>query len=64
MFIGIALIVIGVVFLLQNLGLVSSDAWQIIWPTLIIIFGLCMMSRTASDHCRGKKEKKEAESKK
>ena len=64
MFIGIALIVIGVVFLLQNLGLISSSAWQIVWPTLIIIFGLCMMSRGASGHCRGKKEKKETEPKK
>jgi len=40
MFFGLVLIVIGVVFLLQNLGYLSSDAWKIIWPIIIIVIGL------------------------
>lgn len=46
MFVGISIVAIGVIFLLQNLGLISISAWQIIWPILIVILGLSMMYRT------------------
>jgi hypothetical protein len=46
MFVGISIVAIGVIFLLQNLGLISINAWQIIWPILIVILGLSMMYRT------------------
>ncbi len=37
---GTILLVIGVVFLLQNLGVVSGEIWDIVWPILIIALGL------------------------
>lgn len=36
---GLIFIVIGVIFLLKNLGYISADAWGIILPALLIIFG-------------------------
>ena len=37
---GLILIIIGTVFLLQNLGYISEGAWSIIWPAMVIIIGL------------------------
>ena len=35
MFISYALIILGVVFLLKNLGIISSSVWGIIWPLIL-----------------------------
>jgi hypothetical protein len=43
MFIGLVIVVIGLAFLLQNLGIVSGDLWAIIWPCLIIVLGLSIV---------------------
>lgn len=40
MIIGLILIIIGVVFLLQNLGYISEGAWSIIWPAILIVIGM------------------------
>ena len=40
---GIALVIIGIVFLMKNLGLMPSIAWDIVWPIVIIVIGLAMM---------------------
>lgn len=40
MILGLILIIIGLVFLLQNLGYISGAAWSIIWPAILIIMGL------------------------
>ncbi len=40
MFLGLILIVIGLVFLLKNLGYISEPAWSIIWPVILIVIGL------------------------
>ena len=37
---GLILIIIGTVFLLQNLGYISEGAWSIIWPAILIVIGL------------------------
>ena len=37
---GFILIIIGTVFLLQNLGYISEGAWSIIWPAVLIVIGL------------------------
>jgi len=50
MFFGIAIALIGLVFLLENLGVISSGAWQIVWPCLLIAMGLCMVFKK-SCHC-------------
>ena len=40
MIFGLILIIIGIVFLLQNFGYISEGAWSIIWPAILIIIGL------------------------
>jgi len=40
MIIGLILIIIGAVFLLQNLGYISGGTWNIIWPAILIVIGL------------------------
>ena len=37
---GFILIIIGIVFLLQNFGYISEGAWSIIWPAILIVIGL------------------------
>ncbi|MGQ9707570.1 MAG: LiaI-LiaF-like domain-containing protein [bacterium] len=43
MTIGMTLIIIGVAFLLKNLGVISTGAWNIIWPGLLIVIGLRLL---------------------
>lgn len=43
MFIGFSILLIGIILLLKNLGFIPGDAWDIIWPSLIIIFGLSLV---------------------
>lgn len=37
---GIILVIIGLVFLLRNLGFITGDIWNILWPCLVIAIGL------------------------
>lgn len=43
MWFGIVLIVVGVVFLLQNLGYVTGEVWNVIWPAFIVLLGISML---------------------
>ncbi len=43
MFIGFILIALGVLFLLQNIGVLNEATWGIVWPILIIALGLSMV---------------------
>lgn len=43
MWFGVVLIVVGVVFLLQNLGYVTGEVWNVIWPAFIILIGISML---------------------
>lgn len=45
MYLGLAILVAGVLFLLKNLGYISSNVWDIIWPSLVVILGLAMIFR-------------------
>lgn len=45
MWFGVAIILVGVILLLQNLGFVSSGAWNVIWPALIILLGISILAR-------------------
>jgi hypothetical protein len=45
MFFGLALVIIGFLFLLQNLGLISGDFWSILWPCLVILLGVSLIFR-------------------
>jgi len=42
---GIALIVLGAVFLLKNLGLLAMINWDIIWPIVLIAVGMAMAAK-------------------
>jgi hypothetical protein len=42
---GIILVIIGLVFLLRNLGLITGDIWDIVWPCLLIAIGLKFIFR-------------------
>ena len=37
---GVAILLLGALFLLQNLGIISINIWAIIWPLLIILLGI------------------------
>jgi len=49
MILGLILIIIGAVFLLQNLGYISEGAWSIIWPAILIVIGLGILLKR-KDH--------------
>ena len=42
---GIFLIVIGVIFLLNNYGFIQGEAWGKLWPIFIILPGIFMLLR-------------------
>ncbi len=42
MFFALAIIIIGVILLLENLGVITGNIWGWIWPSLIILLGLRM----------------------
>lgn len=42
---GLILIVIGAVFLLENLGFLPSNAWGVLWPLLIIALGVSFLMK-------------------
>lgn len=41
--IGAGLVVIGIIFLLKNLGVMPEIAWDIIWPIILVVLGLTMI---------------------
>lgn len=43
---AIIFIIIGVAFLLKNLGYISGSTWGIIWPLFFIVFGISMLLRS------------------
>ena len=40
MIFGVILVAIGIIFLLQNLNIITGDAWKIIWPIVVILIGI------------------------
>lgn len=45
MFFALALLVIGIIWLLNALGILQGQVWDIIWPILLIVFALSMLVR-------------------
>ncbi|MCK4352222.1 hypothetical protein KAW65_02320 [candidate division WOR-3 bacterium] len=37
---GLIILIIGVIFLLRNLGIIQQPAWSVMWPTILIVIGL------------------------
>lgn len=42
---GIAIVIIGAIFLLKNLGFFAEINWDIIWPVAIIAIGVVVIFR-------------------
>jgi len=42
---GIAIIIVGIAFLLKNLGFIDGSVWPVIWPVLMILVGVSLMLR-------------------
>ncbi|HEV1284763.1 MAG TPA: DUF5668 domain-containing protein [Bryobacteraceae bacterium] len=47
---GGAISVVGVVFLLQNFGIIQHDVWRFLWPGILIMVGLAMLARAIDRH--------------
>ncbi len=43
MFFGLALVIVGIIFLLEKLGIISGSIWGYVWPSLVILLGLFMV---------------------
>lgn len=43
MFWGYLLIIVGLVLLLKNLGILTTVAWEIMYPAVIILIGLAII---------------------
>ena len=48
---GLIVVLVGAVFLLKNLGLISGVEWSIIWPIIAIYIGIAMIARSRCWHC-------------
>lgn len=43
MIFGYVLVILGCFFLLQNMGLLPGLAWDYLWPSLLIVWGLTII---------------------
>ena len=43
MFVGILLLILGVLLLLEQLGIINTSAWGLIWPIALIALGASMV---------------------
>jgi uncharacterized membrane protein len=49
MIVGYGLIAFGLGFLLKATGILTQDFWEIIWPLMLIAFGLAMITKRYSN---------------
>ena len=50
MYIGLLVIVVGVLFLLKNLGVITGNFWDILWPLVIVFVGISMLFGRKKHH--------------
>ncbi|MGB5138786.1 MAG: DUF5668 domain-containing protein [Candidatus Zixiibacteriota bacterium] len=43
MFVGLVILALGVLFLLENLGVLHGDIWEYLWPVAIIALGISIL---------------------
>jgi hypothetical protein len=48
---GLVVILVGIVYLLRGVGLITMVQWGILWPIIIIYIGIAMVSRHRCWHC-------------
>ena len=63
---GLFLIIVGLLFLLQEFGWIQGGFWGYFWPIVIILFGLSLLKKKNGNECwcgwcfpHGKKKKKD-----
>ena len=45
------LIIVGLIFLLENLNLIPGLNWSVIWPVILILTGLYLMKKKGGNDC-------------
>ena len=50
MAIGLLVIVVGVLFLLKNLGVIAGNFWDVLWPLVIVVAGISMFFGRKKHH--------------
>jgi Cell wall-active antibiotics response 4TMS YvqF/Domain of unknown function (DUF5668) len=50
---GGAVFAAGVIFLLNNFGIIHGDVWRFLWPGILILIGLGMLARSIDRHTGG-----------
>ena len=48
MFFPALIIIVGLIWLLNSLGIVSTEVWQVILPVVVILWGVSMVSKKHS----------------
>jgi hypothetical protein len=43
MWFGLVVLALGILLLLQNLGILHADVWQVLWPVILILLGLSIV---------------------
>jgi hypothetical protein len=63
MIIGGIIVVMGVLLLLQNVGIITYNFWSLFWPVVLIIIGIKIAMRKGGHHpwhcCQKQAEEKE-----
>ncbi len=57
------LVIIGLIFLLENLNLIPDFRWPVIWPVILILAGLYMVKKRSGNCCCRQEENKIEEKK-
>lgn len=45
MFWGTLIIILGVIILLKNLGIITTGVWSVLWPLLLIMLGVSLLTK-------------------
>lgn len=46
---GLVLVIVGVLWFLESIGIINSSFWAFIWPVILILFGLDLLQRDELD---------------
>ena len=52
MIIAFGLILIGILFLLNNLGIMRGDFWAYVWPVIFILIGISIITKRSGKDAR------------
>ncbi|OGY93481.1 MAG: hypothetical protein A2406_01110 [Candidatus Komeilibacteria bacterium RIFOXYC1_FULL_37_11] len=42
---GLILVILGILFLLEEMGIIHGDFWGYFWPVILIVLGLNLMKK-------------------